>query len=107
MVDIDGAIGEGGGQVLRSALSLSILTSQPTRIVNIRARRSQPGLMPQHLKAVDAAAAVSKARVEGAQRGSTKLLFEPGEIRSGRYKFEIGTAGSTSLVLQTIFLPLS
>lgn len=107
MVEIDGAIGEGGGQVLRSALTLSILTGQPTCIENIRLRRSQPGLMPQHLKAVDAAAAVSKARVEGAQRGSTKLLFEPGEIRSGRYKFDIGTAGSTSLVLQTIFLPLS
>jgi RNA 3'-phosphate cyclase len=107
MVNIDGAIGEGGGQVLRSALTLSILTRQPTRIVNIRARRSQPGLMPQHLKAVDAAAAISKAHVEGAQRGSTSLLFEPGDIRSGRYKFDIGTAGSTSLVLQTIFLPLS
>jgi len=107
MVEIDGAIGEGGGQVLRSALTLSILTRQPMRIVNIRLRRSQPGLMPQHLKAVDAAAAVSKAHVEGAHRGSTSLLFDPGEIRSGRYRFDIGTAGSTSLVLQTIFLPLS
>ena len=106
MVEIDGAIGEGGGQVLRSALTLSIMTEQPTRIVNIRSRRSQPGLLPQHLKSVDAAAAISKAHVEGAHLGSTSLLFEPGEIRSGRYKFDIGTAGSTSLVLQTIFLPL-
>jgi RNA 3'-terminal phosphate cyclase (ATP) len=107
MIEIDGAMGEGGGQVLRSALTLSILTGQPTRIKNIRIRRSQPGLMPQHLKAIDAAAAVSKAHVEGAHHGSTNLLFEPAEIRSGRYKFDIGTAGSSSLVLQTIFLPLS
>jgi RNA 3'-terminal phosphate cyclase (ATP) len=107
MIEIDGAIGEGGGQVLRSALTLSILTRKPTRIENIRARREQPGLMPQHLKAIDAAAAVSKAHVEGAYRGSSSLLFEPGEIRSGRYRFDIGTAGSTSLILQTIFLPLS
>lgn len=107
MIEINGAIGEGGGQVLRSALSLSILTGKPVHIENIRSRRAQPGLMPQHLNAVDAAAAVSKAHVEGATRGSTSLLFEPGEIHSGRYKFDIGTAGSTSLVLQTIFLPLS
>jgi len=107
MIEINGAIGEGGGQVLRTALSLSILTGKPVHIENIRSRRAQPGLMPQHLNAVDAAAAVSKAHVEGASRGSTSLLFEPGEIRSGRYKFDIGTAGSTSLVLQTIFLPLS
>lgn len=107
MIEIDGAMGEGGGQVLRSALTSSILTGRSMRIKNIRLRRSQPGLMPQHLKAIDAAAAVSKAHVEGAHHGSTELLFEPADIRSGRYKFDIGTAGSTSLVLQTIFLPLS
>ena len=107
MVEIDGSIGEGGGQVLRSALTLSMLTGTPVLIKEIRARRPQPGLMPQHLKAVDAAAAVSRAQVEGAHKGSTTLQFEPGQLRSGRYKFDIGTAGSTSLVLQTIFLPLS
>ncbi|OGO26686.1 MAG: RNA 3'-terminal-phosphate cyclase [Chloroflexi bacterium RBG_16_52_11] len=107
MIEIDGALGEGGGQVLRSALSLSIITGKAFRINNIRARRSKTGLMAQHLKAVDASAAISRANVQGAVLGSSSLLFEPGEIRTGRYKFEIGTAGSTSLVLQTILLPLS
>ena len=107
MIEIDGSIGEGGGQVLRSALALSILTGQALRITNIRARRSKPGLMAQHLKAVDAAAAISKARVQGAALNSRQLVFEPTEIRSGRYKFDIQTAGATTLVLQTIFLPLS
>ena len=107
MIEIDGALGEGGGQVLRSALTLSIITKQAVQIKNIRARRSKPGLSAQHLKAVDAAAAVSKAEVEGAYMRSTGLTFVPKDIRTGRYKFDIGTAGSTSLVLQTIFLPLS
>jgi RNA 3'-terminal phosphate cyclase (ATP) len=107
MIEIDGSMGEGGGQVLRSALTLSIVSGKPFHMVNIRARRPKPGLMAQHLKAVDAAAAISKAQVEGAHLGSTTLTFEPQEIRSGRYHFEIGTAGSTSLVLQTIYLPLS
>lgn len=107
MLEIDGSLGEGGGQVLRSALTLSMLTRTPIHLKHIRARRSKPGLMAQHLKAVDAAAAVSHAEVNGAFLGSTSLTFQPGEIRSGRYKFEISTAGSTSLVLQTIFIPLS
>ena len=107
MIEIDGAQGEGGGQVLRSSLALSMLTGQTLQIRNIRSRRTRPGLLPQHLRAVDAAAAISRARVEGASLGSKFLSFEPGEIRSGRYRFDIGTAGSTSLVLQTIFVPLS
>jgi RNA 3'-phosphate cyclase len=107
MIQIDGSIGEGGGQMLRTALSLAAITCQPVTLKNIRKGRSKPGLMAQHLKAVDAAAAISRASVEGATLGSTQLRFEPGEIRSGRYRFEIGTAGSTLLVLQTIFIPLS
>ncbi len=107
MIEIDGSLGEGGGQILRSALSLSILTQQPFRIENIRTRRPKPGLRPQHLKAVDAAAAISQAEVDGAAIGSIRLIFKPQKIRTGRYKFDIGTAGSTSLVLQTVFTPLS
>jgi RNA 3'-terminal phosphate cyclase (ATP) len=105
-VEIDGSMGEGGGQVLRTSLSLSVLTGRGLRLVNIRARRAKPGLMAQHLKAVEAAAAISGARVEGAQLASGSLLFEPREIRAGAYSFDIGTAGSTSLVLQTILVPL-
>lgn len=104
---IDGSMGEGGGQVLRTSLSLSILTARPVRLVNIRARRAQPGLRAQHLKAVEAAAAVSRARVEGATLGSQSLFFEPRGIHPGEFSLDIGTAGATSLVLQTILLPLS
>jgi RNA 3'-terminal phosphate cyclase (ATP) len=107
MIEINGSQGEGGGQVLRTSLALSILTGQPMKITHIRAGRSKPGLLAQHLKAVDAAAAISKAHVEGAAPGSTSIVFAPKEIRSGRYKLDIGTAGSACLVLQTIFLPLS
>jgi RNA 3'-terminal phosphate cyclase (ATP) len=106
-VEIDGSMGEGGGQVLRTSLSLAVLTGRPLRLENIRARRPKPGLMAQHLKAVEAAAAISGARVEGAKLGSGSLLFEPREIRAGAYSFDIGTAGSTSLVLQTILVPLA
>jgi RNA 3'-terminal phosphate cyclase (ATP) len=107
MVELDGSIGEGGGQVLRSALTLSILTGTDLRITNIRFRRSKPGLRPQHLKAVNAAAKISRAEVSGDAIGSTEIEFYPHQVRSGRYKIDIGTAGSTSLVLQTVFLPLS
>jgi RNA 3'-terminal phosphate cyclase (ATP) len=106
-VSIDGSLGEGGGQVLRTALSLSVLTGRPVRLTNIRARRAKPGLMPQHLKAVEAAAAVSRARTDGARLGSQTLEFEPGGIAGGDFAFDIGTAGSTSLVLQTVAVPLA
>jgi RNA 3'-phosphate cyclase len=107
MIRIEGSLGEGGGQILRTALSLSLLTGKEFSIENIRASRPKPGLRPQHIKAVEAAAEVSRASVTGAVLGSSAIVFKPGEVRPGRYQFDIGTAGSTSLVLQTIFVPLS
>lgn len=107
MIVIDGSMGEGGGQVLRSVLTLSLLTGQPVRMFNIRAGRERPGLMPQHLAAVQAAARVGRASVEGACKGSQDLTFEPRGLFRGDYHFEIGTAGASSLVLQTLVLPLS
>lgn len=104
-VTIDGSMGEGGGQILRSALALSLCLQQPFRIINIRAARAKPGLRPQHLVAVHAAAAVSNAEVEGDAIASQHLRFVPRAIKPGNYRFDIGTAGSTTLVLQTI-LPL-
>jgi RNA 3'-terminal phosphate cyclase (ATP) len=107
IIEVDGAMGEGGGQVLRSALSLSLLTGQPFRLTRIRAKRDQPGLRPQHLAAVQAAAKVCAARVRGDRIGSEAIAFEPGPVRPGDYFFDIGTAGATSLVLQTLLLPLA
>jgi RNA 3'-terminal phosphate cyclase (ATP) len=107
MIEIDASFGEGGGQILRSALALSVITGQAMRLTNVRARRPQPGLKPQHLKAVEAAAAISAAHVEGAALGSQTLRFEPQGLKAGEYAFDIGTAGSVSLLLQTVYLPLS
>jgi len=102
MIVIDGAQGEGGGQILRSALALSLVTGKPFRIRNIRARRKKPGLMRQHLTAVNAAVEVGAARVAGNAIGSTELTFEPAALCSGSYRFAVGTAGSCTLVLQTV-----
>src|SRR5512143_1680046 len=102
MLTIDGSIGEGGGQILRTALSLALCGRRPIRLVNVRARRPKPGLRPQHLAAVRAAAAVASAAVEGATIGSETLTFVPNAVRAGDYRFAIGTAGSASLVLQTV-----
>lgn len=107
MIEIDASFGEGGGQILRSALALSIITGKAMQLTRIRANRPQPGLKPQHLKAVEAAALISAAHVAGATLGSQSLRFEPGELKSGQYEFDIGTAGSVSLLLQTLCLPLS
>ena len=100
-------MGEGGGQILRNALSLSLLTGKAFTITNIRAARSTPGLRPQHLAAVSAAAGLSRAKVDGDRIGSLRLTFEPGPVEPGRYHFDIGTAGATTLVLQTVLLPLA
>jgi RNA 3'-terminal phosphate cyclase (ATP) len=102
MIRIDGASGEGGGQMLRTALSLALVTGKPFRIENIRARREKPGLLRQHLTAVLAAAEVGSAKTDGATLGSKTLEFVPGKIRPGNYRFAVGTAGSSTLVFQTI-----
>jgi RNA 3'-terminal phosphate cyclase (ATP) len=106
MLCIDGSYGEGGGQIIRTSLALSLITGKPFRVSNVRARRERPGLQRQHLTAVTAAAAIGTARVEGAHVGSKEFTFEPGAITPGEYKFSIGTAGSTMLVLQAILPPL-
>ncbi|MDB5312604.1 MAG: 3-terminal phosphate cyclase [Gemmataceae bacterium] len=107
MIELDGSAGEGGGQILRSALALSVLTGRPFKLVNVRANRSKPGLQPQHLMCVKAAGAICGASYKGAAVGSSVLYFEPGGVKSGEYQFSIGTAGATSLVLHTVYLPLA
>lgn len=102
MITIDGSFGEGGGQILRTALALSLVTGKPFRIENIRAGRKTPGLLRQHLTAVNAATQISSGEVVGAAIGSRELTFAPGSVVSGDYKFAVGTAGSTTLVLQTV-----
>ena len=102
MIELDGSTGEGGGQILRSALTLSMITGQSFHIRNIRANRPKPGLMRQHLAAVRAAATICDAHVTDADVGSTGLTFAPRCIKGGVYEFAIGTAGSATLVLQTL-----
>jgi RNA 3'-terminal phosphate cyclase (ATP) len=102
MITIDGSEGEGGGQMLRTSLALSLVTGQPFRMVNIRAARKKPGLLRQHLTAVQAATAVGDAVCDGVEIGSREIVFRPERIRGGQFKFAVGTAGSTTLVLQTV-----
>ena len=102
LVRMDGSFGEGGGQILRTSLSLSLVTGKSFRIENIRAKRQKPGLLRQHLTAVQAAAEVGSGEVDGAVLGSKALTFVPGKVRAGDYHFAVGTAGSGTLVLQTI-----
>ncbi len=106
MLTIDGSQGEGGGQILRSSLALAIVTGTPFQIEKIRAGREKPGLMRQHLTAVEAAARIGDAMVEGAGVGSRELTFVPRGIVAGEHHFAVGTAGSGTLVLQTILPPL-
>ncbi len=107
LVTLDGSNGEGGGQILRTALTLSLLTGRPFRIVKIRANRDRPGLRPQHLKAVEAASLLGNAEVVGGSVGSRDLTFRPGTLESRDLRVDIGTAGATALVLQTLHLPLA
>jgi RNA 3'-terminal phosphate cyclase (ATP) len=110
IIRIDGSYGEGGGQILRTSLTLSCILGRPVEIINIRRARTKPGLQPQHLTAVKAAATISHAQVLGAELSSTALRFSPGVIAGGDYFFDVseekGSAGSTSLVLQTVLQPL-
>lgn len=108
LVQIDGSFGEGGGQIIRTALSLAAMTGRAVEISNVRGRRTKPGLQPQHLTAVRAAAALCNATVSGDSVGSTYLAFEPRtSVQAGDYRFDIGTAGATSLVVQTVLVPLA
>ena len=102
MIEIDGSEGEGGGQILRTSLALSMCTGKPFRLHNIRAERSKPGLMRQHLACVHAARDVCNANVSGDTLGATELCFEPGAVNGGMFEFAIAGAGSTMLVLQTV-----
>ncbi|HID31651.1 MAG TPA: RNA 3'-phosphate cyclase, partial [Desulfobacterales bacterium] len=102
VIEIDGSYGKGGGQVLRTALALAAILGRPVEIHNVRAGRKKPGLRPQHVMAVRAMASITGGGVEGAERGSMRLYFEPRQIAPGAYSFDVGTAGSTSLVLQTM-----
>jgi RNA 3'-terminal phosphate cyclase (ATP) len=102
MIHLDGSRGEGGGQILRTSLALAMITGKSFQIRQIRAGRAKPGLMRQHLTAVKAAANVCDAEMEGAELKSQQLTFKPGTVRAGDYRFDIGTAGSATLVLQTV-----
>ncbi|KAL0212858.1 hypothetical protein RCL1_006484 [Eukaryota sp. TZLM3-RCL] len=106
MLSIDGSHGEGGGQVLRTTLSIATAIGQSVRIFNIRAGRDKPGLRPQHLTAVNACTTISNAKVKGNSVGSTEITFIPNRVGSGDYTFDIGTAGSVNLLLQTLIPPL-
>lgn len=107
MITIDGSYGEGGGQILRTSLALSLVTGKPFCIKNIRAGRKKPGLMRQHLTALQASAEIGNARIEGDSIGSQLFTFEPETIKPGNYKFAIGSAGSCTLVFQTLLPALT
>jgi RNA 3'-terminal phosphate cyclase (ATP) len=104
LINIDGSYGEGGGQILRSAIAMSVLTKKPVNISNIRSNRPIPGLKPQHYTAINIIKDISNAKTEGLEIGSSNLIFTPGEIKGGNYKFDIGTAGSIVLVFQACLL---
>ncbi len=102
MIEIDGAFGEGGGQIIRTSLSLSAITGEPVHIRNVRANRNKPGLLRQHLTALNAVTDICGGRADGAELGSREITLYPGSIRTGSYRFAVGSAGSANLVLQTV-----
>lgn len=106
MLTIDGSFGEGGGQIIRTSLALSLVTGKSFQVERVRANREKPGLRQQHLTAVKAAAEIGSAKVEGAAVGATAFTFTPGVVTPGDYTFSVGTAGSATLVLQTVLPPL-
>ncbi|HET8733839.1 MAG TPA: RNA 3'-terminal phosphate cyclase, partial [Anaeromyxobacteraceae bacterium] len=108
LIELDGAAGEAGGQVLRTALALSAVTGKGFRVVGARAGRPKPGLRPQHLAAARATAAICQGRLEGDELGSSEILLEPRTVeRRDAWRFDIGTAGSTPLLFQTLCWPLA
>ena len=106
-ITIDGSLGEGGGQIVRTSLALSCTTGRPLRMIHVRAGRPKPGLGHQHLTSIRAAQQICSARVSGANLGSKEFTFQPGAVQAGSYEFDVGTAGSTTLVLHTVALPLA
>ncbi len=110
MIEVDGSFGEGGGQILRTTLAMAAVLGREVRVFNIRAGRGEPGLRPQHLTSARAIGEISSASSKGLEVGSTEFVFRPGALRAGRFRFDVGTAGSITLVLQTLmpvfpFLP--
>src|SRR5512137_1765606 len=102
MIEIDGSFGEGGGQIVRTSVTLSAVTGKPVHITRIRQGRPKPGLAAQHAQALKALAEICDARISGATPGSPEIVFTPGKIRGGRYRIEIGTAGSVTLIMQCL-----
>ncbi len=102
LIEIDGSYGEGGGQIVRTAVALSAVTGKPVRIKKIRQGRPKPGLAPQHAQAISALAQICSARMTGVLPGSSEISFDPGEIRGGNYRIDIGTAGSITLLMQCL-----
>lgn len=105
MIEIDGSYGEGGGQILRTALALSAVTEQEVRIVNIRANRPRPGLAPSHITSIEAVAGLCDAEVDDLYAGSKNIIFKPRQLMGGNFEFDVGTAGSVSLVILSCMLP--
>ncbi|HEX7392382.1 MAG TPA: RNA 3'-terminal phosphate cyclase [Thermoplasmata archaeon] len=105
MIEIDGSKGEGGGQILRTSIALSAVTTQPVKIRNIRANRPNPGLAPSHVTSIEAVAKIADAEVDDLYPGSKEIVFRPGQLVGGEYEFDVGTAGSISLVLQSCLIP--
>ena len=105
MIEIDGSHGEGGGQILRTSLAFSAVLVEPVRILKIRSGRPNPGLAPQHVTSIEAVAELCNAETEGVFPGSTELAFKPGQLTGGDYAFDVGTAGSISLIIQSCLVP--